>query len=386
MALPSSFAKDTLISPQLTGIVLNIVPGDIAYNVEIQRTSESGAGGAASTAAVSIALLSPIPEAGQTYYDYLPRDGANRYYRARHTADFVDPGSWTSFTTGHQPTQLGEEEMLTGVSMLSVYPVKRDRAMDDGKYAVVASSAGGLTIDATVQESGGKLVNRLYAKVAAADPDTLDSVVDGTTYARILSSKLSTGVLKRSGTMDDGKYAFLANNAAGTAVPADIYVASTALINVGTTGTPGSITKSRRFSPSFFMPVNQATAWSLGAYRLGVLSGTTEVNQWHGAITMPVGVTLTEISARLERDSTAQQAELSFSRITTETGATSLAVLTHATCGIATVTSALSELVATSSYSYVATLTLARATTAGGFLTGIYALDLTFTMPDYSKS
>lgn len=65
--------------------------------------------------------------------------------------------------------------------------VRRNIPLDDGKHAVKASDTAGGTVDTTVIESGGKLVNRLFAKPLAADPDGFDSVPDGTTYKRIVS-------------------------------------------------------------------------------------------------------------------------------------------------------------------------------------------------------
>jgi hypothetical protein len=48
------------------------------------------------------------------------------------------------------------------------------------------NSTGGHALT-TMQESGGKAINRLLGKALAADPDTLDSAPDGTTYKKIVS-------------------------------------------------------------------------------------------------------------------------------------------------------------------------------------------------------
>lgn len=48
-------------------------------------------------------------------------------------------------------------------------------------------NTAGDTFTSGVKESGGRVINRLFAKPLAADPDGFDSVPDGTTYKRIVS-------------------------------------------------------------------------------------------------------------------------------------------------------------------------------------------------------
>ena len=84
------------------------------------------------------------------------------------------------------PGQMQSIEKTTG-------RVKRSVPFDDAKYATKASDTAGASIDSTVGESGGKLVNRLLAKALAADPDNLDSVGNGTTYGRPILGRLSSG-------------------------------------------------------------------------------------------------------------------------------------------------------------------------------------------------
>jgi hypothetical protein len=71
---------------------------------------------------------------------------------------------------------------------------KRAQDYTDGKYALIATDTVGETADALVKESGAKALNRLFAKPLAADPDTFDSVGDGTTYKRVLN--ISSGLVQ----------------------------------------------------------------------------------------------------------------------------------------------------------------------------------------------
>lgn len=73
--------------------------------------------------------------------------------------------------------------------------------------AIIANLTDASHAGSAMQESGGKLVNRLYAKALAADVDTIDSVVDGASFAKILGNRLSSGAILRSGAFSDGHYA-----------------------------------------------------------------------------------------------------------------------------------------------------------------------------------
>lgn len=225
MALPSTFAQQNPFQ-RGAGVVLNLVPTDISLRLQVQRTSELSTGGAASTAAVDIVELPPIPEAGQTYLDSLPLDGARRFYRSRHAGDGVDPSTWTEWTTGHKPVSLGDQELLTGVSSLSVYPIKRDRKFDDDYFAIASA------------------------------------------------------------------------NATGSEFRGNLYLPSTYVINVGTTGTPSSITKIVRIPYSSLLPTSYQSQWVVqSADRYITNSGVASVS-FVGGLQLPPGVTLTQLSQR----------------------------------------------------------------------------------------
>lgn len=56
---------------------------------------------------------------------------------------------------------------------------------DDGDYTVPATTSSGDTVKNTVKESGGKAINRQFAKPLAGDPDTIDSTPNGLTFRRV---------------------------------------------------------------------------------------------------------------------------------------------------------------------------------------------------------
>ncbi|MFL5579817.1 MAG: hypothetical protein ACJ8AO_05540, partial [Gemmatimonadaceae bacterium] len=59
--------------------------------------------------------------------------------------------------------------------------VRRAVTRDDGDYDLRSTASDGLTGHASVKHSGGIAINRGFAKGGASDPDTADSVPDGTT-------------------------------------------------------------------------------------------------------------------------------------------------------------------------------------------------------------
>jgi len=100
--------------------------------------------------------------------------------------------------------------------------------LDDAKYAVPSTSSDGLTADSGVKESGGKFVNRLYAKVLAGDSDVLDSVVDGTTYKRVLN--VSSGLVQTTSVADAAITAIKISVAQISAIAADLGTITAGLI------------------------------------------------------------------------------------------------------------------------------------------------------------
>ena len=98
---------------------------------------------------------------------------------------------------------------------------KRGWPADDGYYHVASSSNDGFTAHGSVKESGGKSINRLFAKPLLTDPDNLDSVTDGTSYGRLLASRLSGGVIRRNAGFDDGRTALRGGATDTTGLNAD---------------------------------------------------------------------------------------------------------------------------------------------------------------------
>lgn len=301
-----------------TGIGVNLVPGDVSYGVDVQRTSDNGSGVAASTGATTIVEMpeGSLPEVGSIYFDLLPMDGAKRFYRARHTGKGYDEGGWTDWTTGHTPVLL-PDQTLAAAKAPSAYPVKRDRKMGDGYYP--AKSA----------------------------------------------------------------------NAVGTEFSTDMYLPSTYVLRVGTTGTPTSLTKQIRIGPHTFVPRSPATtAYLYDSVKLEVpWSAAWPLNEhFFTDVVFPPGVTLTSITSRLFGATSAGASTgnfLQLNRLDDETTATTLATLYMAqgAAGWSTVSSSLSQVV---SSSQAFSLALVVTMSSGGS-PAIAMTAVEYTMPSYDK-
>ncbi|MEX1185325.1 MAG: hypothetical protein WEA80_01890, partial [Gemmatimonadaceae bacterium] len=90
--------------------------------------------------------------------------------------------------TGANKTETRTSADTTAVAGTAAATVQSGAARGQGGFT---NSTGALV--STAVESGAKAVNRLYAKVLAGDADNLDNVVNGTTYARPLASRISSG-------------------------------------------------------------------------------------------------------------------------------------------------------------------------------------------------
>ncbi|MGH9809749.1 MAG: hypothetical protein ACRD9W_21285, partial [Terriglobia bacterium] len=87
------------------------------------------------------------------------------------------------------------------------------------------NSTGGHALS-TMQESGGKALNRLLGKTLAGDADSLDGVPDGTTYKKI------------AGVTSGGKVPWGTIDPAGTGSAPTLSVGLTQATNNGVTGPP----------------------------------------------------------------------------------------------------------------------------------------------------
>lgn len=87
----------------------------------------------------------------------------------------------------------------------------------------------------TMQESGGKAINRLLGKTLAGDADTLDGTPEGTTFKRVIASAIDTSTSK----IDFTKTGFLGKNADNLGRSAgDATGVSTIIARLANTGQP----------------------------------------------------------------------------------------------------------------------------------------------------
>lgn len=113
---------------------------------------------------------------------------------------------------------------------------RRGVPFDDGGYPATATNTTGMGLHPSVQEGGGKAVNRLYAKALAGDADSLDSVQNGISFGRTVTGALTSGQvdLGMPGVINKHGNNIVRSGADGTLV-ASILVNVT---NAGHLGTP----------------------------------------------------------------------------------------------------------------------------------------------------
>lgn len=118
--------------------------------------------------------------------------GTNLTYTVKRKKDFasettLDSGNASAFpkdlTVTRDPKQnavltFTVTDAATGMVAIETYLIPA--------YNPFIDSTGG-TITSGTNESGGKAINRFHAKPLSSDPDVLDSIVDGTTYKKIVS-------------------------------------------------------------------------------------------------------------------------------------------------------------------------------------------------------
>lgn len=129
--------------PIRPGIALQIVPGDTAYLVEVQRAPDSG--GSPGTWVSILNNLQITSRSGEIFYDFLPVTGATWWYRARHVRLGATDGNWTASIAGVA------RDLGTGVpALVTIYPLKRNEPLTDGDYALAAQDSGGVTTPGTI--------------------------------------------------------------------------------------------------------------------------------------------------------------------------------------------------------------------------------------------
>lgn len=124
---------------------------------------------------------------------------------------YTDPDDLDAVSNGSVYARMIGTRLSSGV-------LKRAGALDDGLYLLQSNTTDGKTITTTTTDIGGRAVNRFYGKALSSDADTLDSVGNGSTYARLLATKTTSGVLRRNGALDDGVYALQSNTTDGRTV------------------------------------------------------------------------------------------------------------------------------------------------------------------------
>lgn len=295
------------------GLLIGMAPSTLSgYGIELQRTSDSGTGGAASSAAASIAELDPVALAGVPYFDELPADRQKRFYRARHIADGYTEGAWTAWTTGHLPVQLSEKDMRNATAQVTGYPSHRSISMTDDLYAVSAA------------------------------------------------------------------------NSVGTQFSTNMYLPSTYTLNVGTTGTPSSITKTLKIPFGEFLPKSNTTKWDVGTgYLFNASTGGGSMLFYASAV-LPAGVTITETGFRFYRDSPADTVTGTLYRLGDSGSVTTITqtIITGGGAGgYVTATDTAAETVGTDSYLVEIDLNSISATNQ----TRVIWYYITYTMPSYDK-
>lgn len=185
MALPPHFLDGA--QPESHGVGLNLIPGDPpTFQVELQRAPDvSGSPGTW----VTIQQLPPI-RAATVFVDLLPADNTYRHYRWRHIGPGYDPSPFWSPVIKAKPERL-EGAAATG-GLISLYPLRREKPMNDGKYAPRATDPIGALIAPDVKlvpENGvfeGGVTHRLYRhreEIVVNGPDA-DGDVTGITFAQ----------------------------------------------------------------------------------------------------------------------------------------------------------------------------------------------------------
>jgi hypothetical protein len=195
--------------------------------------------------------------------------------------------------------------------------------------------------------------------------------LDGTTYARMKAAALSSGILNPVTPFSDGSYSLSANSTMRNAPSSALWLATTAALNIGTSAAPSYIPKQIIAGPHMLRPRDLATtAYTYTGTALQVpWSAAYPVNEYFFAdVIFPVGVTLTNISARVFGASSAGASTasnyLQLVRDDDEVTATTLATLYLAQgAGWQTASASVNQTV-TSSQSF--TLALVVSMTSGG--------------------
>lgn len=179
----------------------------------------------------------------------------------------------------------------------------------------------------------------------------------------------------------DGAYALRASDTVGKDAYDDLYVGSSKTVKVGTTASPGTITKTLRVPFSNLLPGSSAALWTTGLSSILPNAINTTLT-CRCSFVMPKGVTVTQLAVRMNRnDATNDVAVAKLYSADDSATATLLATCTHTGTGQSTVTAALSQVVGNEYY--IVSLDL-KGFAANNDAYMMY-FEVTYTMPSYDK-
>ncbi len=170
------------------GVVLSVVPLDALYAIEIERAPDNGSGSPDTANAVSLGS-GQYPESGGVFEDELPNDNTYRHYRARHVLSGGTAGAWSAWLRAKPdvlPTEFKPKRS-------TIYPVRRDKRLVDGKYTPKADDEAGELISAPVFQSDG------VASLAIAKGYVRGTARNGDAITFPLAFQLPPAVILRGG-------------------------------------------------------------------------------------------------------------------------------------------------------------------------------------------
>ena len=276
-------------------------------------------------------------------------------------------------------------------AILSSGILKRAAALDDGLYNLAAASSAGLTASTALADGFGRPVVSLLAKASTAAPDNLDGVSDGTTYARVKSGVLSSGLYKRAGAFDDGAYALSAGDTLGKQPTSQLWLPTTQALLVGTSASPSSISKTLRFSWNSFTVVSTGpwAAAGVGDYVYGTSAPFNGVNALglRASLVLPIGATVTAVavSGRGASSTTADSVSAGINKLPStapDASPTSLASVAAAGASWQYVSASLSEVIGSTSFYYIPVALNPTSSGTAGW-PGFAYVDVTYAVPRY---
>lgn len=234
---------------------------------------------------------------------------------------------------------------------------------------------------AAMQESGGKAINRLFGKPLSSSPDSLDSVGDGASYAKIALSRVNGGrpIIDFTETIhsnknldniaDGGTYqrptfnqvtgggrGYTTISPGGEVFLGGSGTSSTQKVNIGTQSTPAAMQRIYRIPFADFSPQTNAITYTKTGGRLR--PGTVNVQaDFVAGLTLPLGATIISFGVRSYRGTTSDVANASIGK-ETDGSISTLVSANHATTGWSSPSTGLSEVVSSGVDVYLVSVTL----------------------------